>query len=160
VLSNAAPILSEYKIPWSLFVVSDWSDGKGPWGPEVVLGWREIEQLAASGAELGSHSVTHPDFTTLELPQIVDELGRSQRDIEARLGIKATTFAIPFGQSMNWPEVAAQAARQVGYEVVYAQAEQTRPAGTVPRTFVTGFDGDRIFKALLKGAFDRWEEWF
>jgi len=24
---------------------------------------------------------------------------------------------------------------------------------------VTKFDGDRIFNALLKGKFDRWEEW-
>jgi len=44
--------------------------------------------------------------------------------------------------------------------VVYAQAEETRPAGTVARTFVTSFDADRIFRSLLGGAFDRWEEWF
>jgi hypothetical protein len=29
----------------------------------------------------------------------------------------------------------------------------------VARSFVTKFDGDRIFKALLKGKFDYWEEW-
>jgi hypothetical protein len=48
----------------------------------------------------------------------------------------------------------------VGYEVVYAQAEETRPIGTIPRTFVTRFDGDLIFNALMTGVFDRWEEWY
>ena len=52
-----------------------------------------------------------------------------------------------------------KAANDAGYEIVYAQAEATRPEGTVARTFVTKFDGDRIFNALLKGKFDRWEEW-
>jgi peptidoglycan/xylan/chitin deacetylase (PgdA/CDA1 family) len=160
VMRNAAPILADYNIPWSLFVVSDWSDGKGPWGDDVFLGWRDLERLIAAGVEVGSHSATHPDFTHLDLPRIVEELGSSRRVIEDRLGIKVETFAIPFGQSMNWPARAAQAARQVGYEVVYAQAEETRPIGTIPRTFVTRFDGDLIFNALMTGVFDRWEEWY
>lgn len=45
------------------------------------------------------------------------------------------------------------------YSVVYAQAEETRPEGSMPCTFVTKFDGDRIFKSVLNGRFDRWEEW-
>ena len=52
-----------------------------------------------------------------------------------------------------------QAAKDAGYELVYAQAEETRSTDTVARTFVTKFDGDRIFRALLKGKFDSWEEW-
>ena len=42
---------------------------------------------------------------------------------------------------------------------MFAQAEETRPAETVARTFVTRWDGDRVFRAALGGAFDRWEEW-
>jgi peptidoglycan/xylan/chitin deacetylase (PgdA/CDA1 family) len=159
-LTHAAPILAEYGLPWSMFVVSDWAESKGPWGEDVVLRWGEIEKLMAMGAELGSHSVTHPDFTHLEPSQVLDELGNSRRMIRARLGVEPASFAIPYGQSMNWPALAARAAREVGYETVYAQAEETRPTGTVPRTFVTSYDGERIFRALLRGAFDRWEEWF
>jgi hypothetical protein len=47
----------------------------------------------------------------------------------------------------------------MGFKTIYSQAEETRPPGTVPRTFVTHFDDDRIFKAALRGAYDRWEEW-
>ncbi len=51
------------------------------------------------------------------------------------------------------------AARAAGYTAVFAQSEERRPPGTVPRTFITRFDGDRIFRGALGGAFDRWEEW-
>jgi peptidoglycan/xylan/chitin deacetylase (PgdA/CDA1 family) len=155
----AAPILASYGIPWSIFVVANWSDGKSQWEPDTILDWRELERVASSGAEIGSHSMTHPDFGRLDPAEYTDELGESRLTIERRLGITPKSFAIPFGQSMNWTEGAARIAREVGYDVVYAQAEHTRPAGTVARTFVTRFDGDRIFKALLGGAFDRWEEW-
>src|SRR5687768_9771531 len=37
VLTHAAPILAEYGVPWSLFVVSDWADQRHPWGDDVML---------------------------------------------------------------------------------------------------------------------------
>jgi len=159
VLTNAAPILAEYNAPWSLFVVSDWADGRHAWDSDVMLDWHEIERLAAAGADIGSHSVTHPNFGALDPARIADEIGQSRQTIAARTGISPTTFAIPFGQSGNWSPLAAAAARDAGYTTVYAQAEETRPAATVPRTFVTRWDSDRVFKASLSGAFDRWEEW-
>ena len=159
VLTTAAPILREYGVPWSLFVVSDWADQQHPWGEGVMLRWDEIARLAVAGAEIGSHSVTHPDFRWLSPSEAADELGRSRRTIEDRLGISPGTFAIPMGQSGNWSAANTAAARAAGYTTLFAQAEETRPCGTVARTFVTRWDGDRVFRAALGGAFDRWEEW-
>lgn len=159
VLTEAAPILKEYGLPWTFFPVSEWSDNRHAFGDDFILTWRDIEDLLASGAEMGSHSATHPDFGKIELPQMIDELGGSRDLFEKRLGFAPETFAIPLGQSNNWREEARKAATDAGYSIIYAQAEATRPNGTVPRTFITQFDGDRIFKAVLKGKFDRWEEW-
>jgi len=159
VFMNAAPILKDYDIPWSLFVVADWSDHHNSWSQNFVLDWRALERLIDDGVDIGSHSVTHPDFGKISATQMAEELGNSRRMIEQKLGFAPETFAIPLGQSMNWPAAAAQAAREAGYKIVYAQAENTRPKGTVARTFVTQFDGDRNFKALLGGAYDNWEEW-
>jgi peptidoglycan/xylan/chitin deacetylase (PgdA/CDA1 family) len=103
--------------------------------------------------------VTHPDFGAIERTQMIDELYGSREAIQRRLGFSPTTFAIPYGQSKNWTPAAGEIARDAGYEIVFAQAEETRPRGTIARTFVTRFDGDRIFSALLGGAYDRWEEW-
>jgi hypothetical protein len=90
---------------------------------------------------------------------MIDELQGSRDIIRRELGFAPTSFAIPLGQSMNWSAVAGELAREAGYEIVYAQAESTRPNGTIARTFVTRFDGERIFTALLRGAYDSWEEW-
>lgn len=159
VLANAVPILAEYGVPATAFVVSEWADGRHPWDRDIMLGWRQVERLAALGIEIGSHSATHPNFGAVEPSRLADELDGARRTIADRTGIVATTFAIPFGQSMDWTPQAAAAASAAGYATIYAQAEETRPAGTVPRTFVTSWDGDRIFRAALKGTFDRWEEW-
>jgi len=147
-------------VPYKIFVVTDWSDGKVADRVPQVMDWRALEGLMAQGAQIGSHSVTHPDFAWLAPERYAYELEESRKVIEARLGVLPTTLAIPFGQSGNWPAGAGEAARAAGYDIVYAQAENTRPAGTIPRTFVTQFDGKFLFRALLDGAFDEWEEWF
>ncbi|MEP7209472.1 MAG: polysaccharide deacetylase family protein [Alphaproteobacteria bacterium] len=159
VLTQAAPVLKEYGLPWTFFPVSEWSEGREPWMGEALLSWRDIETLLASGAEMGSHSATHPDFGKIVASQMADELGGSRDLFEKRLGFAPDMFAIPLGQSANWKAAAETLAREAGYKVLFAQAEDTRPAGTAPRTFITRFDGDRIFNAVLKGKFDRWEEW-
>lgn len=160
VAASGAPILRDLGIPWALFVVSDWAEGRHHFGDGLFLGWQEIESLAASGVTIGSHSVSHPNFGSLPRTLAEHELFESRRVIEARTGIKATTFAIPFGQSHDWSAEAGLAARDVGYEAVYAQSNRRRPPGTVPRTFITRLDDERLFGAALRGAFDNWEEWF
>jgi peptidoglycan/xylan/chitin deacetylase (PgdA/CDA1 family) len=159
--TNAAPVLSELGIPWTLFVVSGWADGQArAWAGDIMMSWKEIESLAAQGVRIGSHSVTHPNFGELDAGRTAFELEQSRRAIESRLGIDVTDFAIPFGQSRDWTERAANAAVDAGYTHVYSQAEDTRFPGTIPRTFITRWDNDRVFHAALSGAFSGWEEWY
>lgn len=160
VATNAAPILRELGIPWTLFVVTAWADGHAPFHPEQLLGWREVERLANDGATIASHSVTHPNFGRLAPDSVVQELEASRRTLESRLGILTAEFAIPMGQSADWTQHAMDAATSAGYTTVYAQSEERRAPGTVARTFVTRWDRPAIFRAALGGAFDRWEEWY
>lgn len=159
VLTQADPILREFNIPYTVFIVSEWSEQKHDWEKTGVLSWDELGRMREAGVELGSHSATHRNFGEIDVERAKREFEQSRRTIEQRLGFTPEIFAIPFGQSDNWNDAADQAAREVGYKTIYAQAEETRPPGTVPRTFVTHFDNDRIFKAMLRGAYDRWEEW-
>jgi peptidoglycan/xylan/chitin deacetylase (PgdA/CDA1 family) len=158
--TQAAPILKDYGIACSIFVISDWAEQLSSFAQEYALCWHELHDLAAAGVKIGSHSATHPDFGKLEVSRMRDELEASQQMFERRLGFRPDELAIPYGQSANWPQAAREAAKDVGYDIVYAQAEDTRPPGTVARTFVTKFDHDRTFTALLSGAYDRWEEWY
>ena len=160
VLTVAAPLLGEYEIPSTLFATTGLIESSSTWHRPRMLDWGELAQLHKMGVEIGSHSVTHPDFGVIDKLRAVDELNRSREALKSRLGINPDCFAIPFGQSRNWTSVAHEAASEAGYRLVYAQAENTRPPGTIPRTFVTWMDDERIFTALLNGAFDNWEEWY
>lgn len=157
VYENAAPILADLGIPWSLFVVCDWADRKHEQS-SLFMGWDEIRQAASAGAAIGSHSMTHPDFGRLSDMEAGAELWDSRRVLRERIGVHVDAFAIPFGQSSNWRYGLSELARSLGYLTIYAQAVDTRTEGTVSRTFVTRFDRERVFRAALEGAFDAWEE--
>jgi peptidoglycan/xylan/chitin deacetylase (PgdA/CDA1 family) len=111
-----------------------------------------------AGITIASHSVTHADFGRLRPEEARRELEVSRERLREMLGVETDEFAIPLGQSRNWTAAAGRAAVDAGYRVVYAQAVNTRPAGTVPRTFITRVDRPLLFRAALEGAFDDWEE--
>jgi len=159
VLDNAAPVLADYGVPWAVFVVTDWAEHGHPAGRELVLDWPALERVLAVGGTIGSHSVSHPDFGRISAARAEDELCASREAIERSLGVRATEFAIPFGQSTNWSAAAGEAAARAGYTHVYAQSEERRPTGTIARTFITRHDTPQVFAAALGGAFDSWEEW-
>ncbi|WP_181782067.1 polysaccharide deacetylase family protein [Pseudonocardia pini] len=159
VLDNAVPVLRHHGVPSTMFVVSGWADGGHSGGYEHVLDWAGLARLEAAGVTLASHSASHPDFGRLEAGEAERELAGSRERLEKMLGHEVDEFAIPFGQSANWTPQAAEIAARV-YRTVYAQAVDTRPANTIPRTFITQIDRPLIFKAALSGAFDNWEEWF
>ncbi len=152
---TVVPELGARGIPFTIFVVTDWASQGGHF-----MTWADLEGLAGSGTTIGSHSVTHPNFRELTSAQRLDELERSRREISGRLGTAVEQFAIPFGRSADWDAECNRLARQAGYTAIFAQSEIRRPAGTVPRSFVTKFDGLSEFDAILEGRFDRWEEWY
>jgi peptidoglycan/xylan/chitin deacetylase (PgdA/CDA1 family) len=160
VFTTAAPVLAEYQIPWTLFVTTGLVDNPSDWHRSRMLSWGQVAELSKAGVEIGSHSVSHPNFGAIDAQKAIEELSTSRTVLGARLSLVADSFAIPFGQSKNWTSVAHSAAREAGYKFIYSQAENTRPEGTIPRTFVTWMDDDRIFSALLEGVFDGWEEWY
>jgi peptidoglycan/xylan/chitin deacetylase (PgdA/CDA1 family) len=154
------PVLRHHGVPATAFVVTGWADGQRPDGYQLVLDWRGVSALGEAGMSLASHSVTHPDFGRLEPAEARRELEVSRERMSRMLGAETVEFAIPLGQSHNWTQAAGQAAAEAGYTTVYAQSVNTRPEGTVARTFITRVDRPALFRAALAGAYDNWEEWF
>jgi peptidoglycan/xylan/chitin deacetylase (PgdA/CDA1 family) len=54
-------------------------------------------EIAASGAEIGAHSVTHPHLDELPLADAAQEIGEGKHALEQRLEQSIDTFAYPHG---------------------------------------------------------------
>jgi peptidoglycan/xylan/chitin deacetylase (PgdA/CDA1 family) len=161
VLANVLPVLRHHGIPATAFIVTGWASGEIPDSfRRFLLDWRGVSALQEGGVNVASHSVTHPDFAHLEPGEVRRELETSREELRRVLGVETDEFAIPLGQSSNWTEAAGLAAAEAGYSKVYAQCVNTRPKGTIARTFITRIDRPMLFRAALAGAYDSWEEWY
>ena len=58
----------------------------------------QIRSLMKAGWEVDSHTLTHPDLTTLDDAALEHELVESRRELRKRFGVKADFFAYPAGK--------------------------------------------------------------
>jgi peptidoglycan/xylan/chitin deacetylase (PgdA/CDA1 family) len=59
------------------------------------LDWDQVQEMAASGFEVGSHGCSHRIMTRLSIHEASDELARSKAQIESRVGREVKHFAFP-----------------------------------------------------------------
>jgi peptidoglycan/xylan/chitin deacetylase (PgdA/CDA1 family) len=103
-MTDAWPVLRHHALPATLYVPVDHVHGTNEWSagdagiPTLpLLAWAQLEQLAAEGVRIGSHTCTHPHLTRVDMPRLQDELERSAGTLKERLGVRAAGLAYPFG---------------------------------------------------------------
>jgi peptidoglycan/xylan/chitin deacetylase (PgdA/CDA1 family)/GT2 family glycosyltransferase len=98
----ARPVLEKHGAPATIFLITG-SNGRHPHASDPALVDRpvfELEQavrLTNGTIDLGAHTRTHPELTTLEAATAGDEIAGSKRDLETALGRPVATFAYPNG---------------------------------------------------------------
>lgn len=113
----AWPRLRDAGLAATLFVVTGhvgltnrWGGRPAPGIPEMpLMSWDALASCAEAGVDIAAHSRSHPHLTTLAPAALDDELAGSRHDLAARLGVRATTFAYPYGDVDD--RVAGAAAR-------------------------------------------------
>ena len=80
-------ILKEYNAKATFFPVGAWMD-KYP---------QNIKALSASGHEIGNHSDSHADLTTVSETRIISEITNANIKIEKLIGKKNLLFRSPYG---------------------------------------------------------------
>jgi peptidoglycan/xylan/chitin deacetylase (PgdA/CDA1 family) len=113
--SVALPILSEYGIAATVYVTIGFIGGHSPWigpgGDGAMMNEPELCELRAAGWELGAHTMTHPDLSTLGYDTCRAEIEGSRDALERIVGGSVQTFAYPFGR---YGPAALAAARDSG----------------------------------------------
>ena len=84
-----------------------------------VMGWNGVHHadvlrdVVAAGHEIGNHTWTHRDLTTLDQRQTRDEMVRCKDEVEALLGQPFTSFRPPRGELTGY---ALRVAAELGYD--------------------------------------------
>ena len=112
------PLLKDVEAPVTVFVVSGWL-GKphrsAPW--TRVVNEEELRALHEGGVEIGAHSVTHPDLSTLSYADARTELEQSKAELERVLGAPVEVAAYPYGRASA---ETVNAARDAGFRAACA----------------------------------------
>ncbi|MEU8956782.1 polysaccharide deacetylase family protein [Streptomyces sp. NPDC048518] len=166
----ALPVLARLGFASTVFVSTGWLRGEHDTGggPDRMLDWDQVRELAAAGAEIGGHSHTHPELDQLDDDALAFELRRCRDIVTDQVGTRPVSFAYPYGYSSRRVrtrvrETGFDQALAVGNDLArraqgpYALRRVTVRRSTGPEEFerlVTGrslvraFAGDR---ALTKG---------
>jgi peptidoglycan/xylan/chitin deacetylase (PgdA/CDA1 family) len=94
------------------------------------LSWAQIRELADAGFEIGSHTLSHRDLTTLEPRALKRELQVSKKTIENEIGVEVAAISYPFGRySRRVIEEAAKAGYRSGFTSVPRPLGETMATG-------------------------------
>lgn len=80
-----------------------------------ALTWAQVREMSDQGVLFGSHTCSHASLASLNVEELRDELERSRREIELRVGRKVDTFAYPYGHAHSFNETSKTILREVGY---------------------------------------------
>jgi peptidoglycan/xylan/chitin deacetylase (PgdA/CDA1 family) len=93
VLWNAAPLLHHLRLRAVAFVITARISG-----PDTsFLTWDELRRLEALGFAIGSHTVDHPDLTSLSPRELAYQLDASEAVLQRRLGHPVPWLSYPIG---------------------------------------------------------------
>jgi peptidoglycan/xylan/chitin deacetylase (PgdA/CDA1 family) len=153
--TTALPILQTYGIPATVYVTIGFIDGVSPWigarSDNRMLSEHEIRELAHAGWELGAHTMTHPDLSTLDYRACRHEIEDSATALQRIVGAPVETFAYPFGR---YGPAALAAVRDSGLLAAVGTGRGGHGAYELQRAMIGA--GDPTAIVLLKLA-DRYE---
>jgi peptidoglycan/xylan/chitin deacetylase (PgdA/CDA1 family) len=163
VFERAWPALLAREIPSTLFIATGFLDGAT--GPPISPGverphdeparpltWDAVSEMAATGlVDVGSHTVTHPDFDAIDADRARRELADSKATIRSRTGVEPDLFAYPRAVVGHEELVRAHYRWALGGEGA-KNVRDRLDAVRVQRTPVRRSDGVFFLKRRLSGA--------
>lgn len=153
VLTNAAPVLSYFGFPATVFVPTKWIGKDNTWDeahdcfPLELMSEEDLRTAEARGISVESHGHAHSDLTAMTESELDGDLGTSFAILQEILGRPPRHLAYPFG--FESPEV-RNAARRAGFRHAYRFDGREDGALAHERVSMDGREG--TFRMHLKTA--------
>src|SRR5690606_16210891 len=89
---NALPVLR--RLGWSGVLFLELKNLQPDWG----LREAQVRELIGEGWEIDSHTIDHPDLTTVDAARLEREVGDSRRQLSEKFGVPVNFFCYPAGR--------------------------------------------------------------
>jgi peptidoglycan/xylan/chitin deacetylase (PgdA/CDA1 family) len=129
-LANALPVLRA--LGWPAVLNLELQNIRSDYG----LTGPQVKELIAAGWEVDSHTLTHPDLTTVDAATLTREVADSRAELRRRFGVPVNFFCYPAGR---YDETVIAAVQQAGY----LAATTTNPGLAQPDE-ADAFELDRV----------------
>lgn len=149
--ATAFPILREFKLKATLFVVADFVDNHA----DRYVSWNQILEMDKSGLiTFGSHTLSHVDLTASRYAET--EITKSKQILEEKLGRKIDAFAYPAGK---FNDDLAKLIEGAGYQLAFTtrpdRAMEFASRFALPRVRVSGAESlDSFIQSLVDHSDD------
>ena len=162
---NAYPILKEYQVPATMFLIVDHlrPDPSEPAesaddGEPLFLSWAEVKEMSQNGIRFGSHTLSHRPLTSLPLAEARREIQESKRQLERRLEQPVNVFSYPLGRVQDFNQDIRNVVAESEYICACVGLNGTNGRDTDPyllkRTKIEVNDGMYVFEKAMKGGLD------
>jgi peptidoglycan/xylan/chitin deacetylase (PgdA/CDA1 family) len=91
---------------------NDWETQEGE-ARQSLMDDAQIKEWLAAGHEIGSHTLTHPILTRLNVQEAAEEISASKKKLEDRFGRPVRHFCYPYG---DWNPAVRDLVVAAGYE--------------------------------------------
>lgn len=91
-IQNAFPVMQKYHLIGTAHIIVN------DVGKDGYMDWDDIKTLKKAGWEIGSHTLSHPDLSTISLAQASSQIFESKKVLEQNLGVTIESFCYPSGK--------------------------------------------------------------
>lgn len=154
VIAKAVPILVDFRMPFSVFVVGAFLSAPPVAGLYLDAG--ALRELASvPGVTIGAHGHTHRPLSRLPEAEMGDELTASRAAVEEAAGRALDTMSYPHGAvNARVEHRAAEAGFRVAGTSFIGVNRRSVPPLRLRRTEITGADTPTTFAGKVRGDWD------
>ena len=112
---NGFPILKKNKLPFGIFVSSDYVSSAEE---SEFMSWSMLKEVSRNNGLILNHSKSHESLVGMDLQILKKEIEQNQIEIEKKIGKQPKIFSYPYGESSRTIE---EMIKILNYEIAFSQ---------------------------------------